>query len=768
MLRTPTEEQSAVIESPSRKLMVLASAGAGKTYVLVERYLWMIQTLDLRPHQILTITFTKKAAAEMKARIVDRLRSEGLFDHAQEAETGPIQTIHSFCERLLRENSLAAGIDPDFEVLPESDQARIRERCFNVAVANADQPEALSLIRQLAGQSEFGQTSPYARLESSVADVLKEFRGSRTRLADLDKLLTSSGLESSFLQVLSASLPPKVRFALGTEPITMDSVPRLKAAYKQASLKIPYYLSGTNVEKYDPAPSRDAVGLLQLVRSAWSELEFELSRRSAVDYAALESKAVDLVSGSLEVKERLSRQYAAMMVDESQDVNPTQYALLNELESEFELFVGDEKQSIYAFRGADVDLFRERSNGVPTLRLSQNWRSNQGIRKFVDDLFDNLWTEYHRMDPKPVLDFNEIELPAYPNVEIWRYADKDVRQTATLVKEFLEADEAPPRATTILVRSGKFAAELHGHLERIGISSQIVGGTEKFYVRMEIRDMANVLRSLHDPYDDFSLLATLRSPLVDLSMDAITLLALQRPVIEAISGELAVSESDKKAMADFASWFGPLSAYADRLNAWEVLSEVFAKSPFLPALARRRGGERMVANVRKLFALATKQPELGAREFAEQIREIQRIAHKEGDAALHDDADQTLTIMTIHKSKGLEFESVILADTHSRLGGRAKSVEANGQLGLVGTKFGRQESLLHRWLSQQRKDRETAEELRVLYVAMTRARNRLAVVAHEKARNSNSLAAVIGQNFDMGPPTPAGLTLRTPRNLETD
>ena len=112
MVRTPTEEQRLVIESPAKQFMVTASAGAGKTFVLVERYLWMIEQLGFEPHEILTITFTRKAAAEMKERIVGRLRSMGQFDRAQIAETGPIQTIHSFCERLLRENSLAAGIDP--------------------------------------------------------------------------------------------------------------------------------------------------------------------------------------------------------------------------------------------------------------------------------------------------------------------------------------------------------------------------------------------------------------------------------------------------------------------------------------------------------------------------------------------------------------------------------------------------------------------------------------------------------------------------------
>lgn len=118
-IRIPTKEQQAVIDAPESAFTVIAAAGAGKTFVLVERYLRHVEDEGLGADQILTITFTKKAAAEMKSRIVGRLRTKGLFDQAQVAETGPIQTIHSFCERLLRENALEAGLDPQFEIMSE-------------------------------------------------------------------------------------------------------------------------------------------------------------------------------------------------------------------------------------------------------------------------------------------------------------------------------------------------------------------------------------------------------------------------------------------------------------------------------------------------------------------------------------------------------------------------------------------------------------------------------------------------------------------------
>ena len=117
-----TDQQPKVVHSQERTLLVRAAAGAGKTRVLTERYLKHVLQDRLAPEQILAITFTRKAAAEMKRRIVARLIENGRYLDAQAAETGPIQTIHGFCERVLREHALEAALDPAFEILSESDQ----------------------------------------------------------------------------------------------------------------------------------------------------------------------------------------------------------------------------------------------------------------------------------------------------------------------------------------------------------------------------------------------------------------------------------------------------------------------------------------------------------------------------------------------------------------------------------------------------------------------------------------------------------------------
>lgn len=744
--------------------MVTASAGAGKTFVLVERYLRLVEQHGLEPHEILTITFTRKAAAEMKERIVNKLRDEGRFEQAQIAETGPIQTIHSFCERLLRENSLAAGIDPGFDIMDEAEKARLEDAAIAKAMisTHTERPQAEALLRHLAGQREHGAASPYARLENAIKRVVGGLRGTQVRLDDLQPLTAPEGLRRVFEQRLLDLQPSEIQIAF-RQQADGSYAERLKAAFKLAGQKAPPFVNGRYSDESTIEMFEHTAGLIQLSIRAWSELEFQMHRRQSFDYALLESKAVNLLIESESTRRRLAQQYRAVMVDEAQDVNPVQHQLLDSLGIERSMIVGDVQQSIYGFRLADVQLFRRRQEEVPHLRLTRNWRSDEGILNFVDDLFSRTWTEhYEPMRVQAEFDPDVIELSAYPGVEIWELPDKDVAQTVEFLLAMQQESGLNLMDVTVLVRFSKFANELHQRLEARGVKSRIVGGTERFYVRLEIRDLANTLKSLADPYDDFALLACLRSPVVGVSLDTIAALALSKPVVEALDTHIPSNLGDKEALDQFRGWFDKLRREADRLSAWEVLSRVMAESGYLPALAAKKGGERMLANVRKLLTLAAKQPELGPIEFSEQIREIQRLAHKEGDAQSDDEGDDMLTIMTIHKAKGLEFNTVVVPDLHRRLGGRAETVEVDARLGLVATKFSKEDNLFHKWLAQERKNREMDEELRVLYVALTRAKQKLCIVAHQKPRHANSLAGIIARELDLGRKTPLGLVRRAP------
>ena len=187
--RVLTSEQKAVVAAEDKSFVVRASAGTGKTTTLVARYLRLVTLDGLRPDQILTVTFTRKAAAEMKRRIVSALVAGGLRDEAQIAETGPIQTIHGFCERVLRECSVDAGLDPDFNILDETEASRRMKGAIQEAIASfVEMPLADELLERLAGKRNYMGNSPHSMLEDSIRDVVGRLRGSTAALADLKEI----------------------------------------------------------------------------------------------------------------------------------------------------------------------------------------------------------------------------------------------------------------------------------------------------------------------------------------------------------------------------------------------------------------------------------------------------------------------------------------------------------------------------------------------------------------------------------------------------
>lgn len=730
--RIPTNEQMAVIEAPDNVFTVVAAAGAGKTFVLVERYLRHIEEEGIGADQILTITFTKKAAAEMKTRIVDRLRSQSLYDQAQVAETGPIQTIHSFCERLLRENSLEAGLDPQFSIMGEAHASRVLVDCIRETLASSldEEPEAEGLLRYLAGRRQgFGDNkSPYGILEIALERVLQELRSGPYSREQLSEWYSDVGaLQTHWEDSIRGQLSTQIQSVLHQSGegslITM-----VQAACKAIGVSVPVWAKGKEDPEAEEESRRHTCGLVQLACAAWWRLEREILRTQALDFAALEVFANRLLVTSEVTRRRLASQYKIVMVDESQDVNPIQYALLENLGSSRMMMVGDAQQSIYGFRQADVRLFQKRSAATSTKRLVKNWRSVEGILNFVDTVFGRLWgVAYKPMNLKSgPMDLESEDRLDFEGVELWRQAAKDTQATALNIGKLI--DEGVRRSDiAVLVRDSIGAQAMQQSLDDAGIPNRIAGGSERFYTRLEVRDLANALRAVADPYDDFALLATLRSPMVGMTLDSIALLGLRAPVVESLESFEPPLAEDLPRLKSFLEWYGPFRKFADRLSAWEVLSELFAQSEYLPALARRAKGDQMLANVRKLLTLAAEEPELGPLEFAERIREIQDLRHKEGDAPADDEDADLVKVMTIHKAKGLEWPVVVLPQTDKRLSGRMRDVVVDPSTGMVATKFSKGQAMAHKYLTEKRKRQDDEEEKRVLYVALTRAQKRLCI-----------------------------------------
>ena len=772
----PTDEQRRVIESDDPHLVVAAAAGSGKTRVLVERFLRLVSQ-GYRPDQILTITYTRKAAAEMKRRIVDELKKAGNAEAAQIAETGPIQTVHGFCERTLRENAIAAKLDPDFEIIEQGDQSALVSRSIteSLALPFAEDEEdsfATELVEALAGRrggAKAGQEqdSPHQVLIDSVSRVISKFRGTSMTVSDLERMAESpEALLATWREQVLDSLPESVREALVPEG-TLDE--QLAGAYKAAKVAKPRWVRPQ--EEPDTVAARHTVALLHLAAAAWRKIEADMTRRAKLDFILLERLAVDLVVQNPSVRARLAKQYPIVFVDEAQDLNPMQYQLLDALTCGHRMLVGDAQQSIYGFRLADVDLFRNhpvRAEIVP-LPLSKNFRSEPGILAFVDAMFKQVWGERYRPmgEDGNVIYLDSAPKPAFDGVELWPLEQRDTSAVARMVAD-LVAEQKQARDVCILVRRSSYGADLLRRLERIGVKAQLVGGTERYFTRMEVRDVANALRALVNPHDDFSLLATLRSPFAGVSLDAITMLAAGEDKKQSVYSQLsdgggvtAIPEDDLRIIAEFRAWFDPMSRYADRLAAWEAIGELYATSPFLEALARRSNHAQLLANVRKLLALATAQPEMGPAEFAERVRETQRLGHREGEAPVDDEGVDAVTIMTIHKAKGLEFPVVVVPETHDQIARPPWGwVMADARMPMVATRFPGGGNIYAEFLSFAEGARGSEEEWRVLYVALTRAKSRLCVVIDPRKR-TDSYAGLMAKHLGFSAEShPLGVRVR--------
>lgn len=765
----PTPEQRAIIECEEASLIVGASAGTGKTTVLVHRYLKHVED-GVDPEAILTVTFTKKAAAEMKGRIVRALRRQGRRREAQKAETGPIQTIHSFCERLLRENAIAAGMDPQFEILSDGEAEEMLTRAIREALSQEawERPEADALIAYLAGSRMARGSSPYGKLEDAIGHAVKELRGSGLDLpAVMEDYTDPDRLSRLFESVILETQPLPVQHYVRSHPEGPFNE-RLQAAYKDWGTQAPRWVGAKSNTEVDHRALGHTAGLMQLVARAWSILEREIEREQTLDFTELESRARRLIERSAPTRERVARQYEVLLADEAQDVNPIQHGLIEALGIPTSMLVGDWKQSIYGFRLADPEIFQGLLRAGDPKSLTQNRRSDPGILDFVDAVFEKLLDpHYERTRPlDSSFDLGSASAPAYDGVEVWDLKVRDAAEVARMVPELIDEHRLAHRDIAILVRNAFFALRLQSELLAIGKPCRVTGGTERYYTRLEVRDLANTLRALGNPYDDFALLAMLRSPIVGLSLDAIALLAQRKPVFLAMQDFESPIEEDQPKLARALEWFLPLSQIADRMAAWEVLGELFAATDYLAGIARRRNGAQMLANVRKLLGLAAESPELGPVEYAEKIREIQRFRHREGDAPAEDETADVITIMTIHKAKGLEFPVVVVPQTHDP-GSKAKDVEIDVRLKLVAAKFEKSPSLYHECLKQRRDEREQDEELRLLYVAMTRAQRRLCVVA-SGAANHGTLAKRIATAVGFGKSPPVGIRVRTPDSRPPD
>jgi ATP-dependent helicase/nuclease subunit A len=759
-VRAPSEEQTAAIDAPG-VVFVSAGAGTGKTTVLVERFVKAVCERGLDVDSLLVITYTERAAGELRARIRCRLAELGRDDLARELDGAWISTIHGFCMRLLKAHPFAAGIDPRFRVLDESQARVLQSEAFETALAGFLSEGDEERVHLLATYGARGLrrmlTGVYETLRAAGRPLVLEL-GERPGLAErLDELReaarclvgdagageTAHATAARALELLEER----------TLPERLLDLSELKARGERAAT---YEEARRGVEQaaLDELAARDR-DLLQELLGAF-ELAYRAAkeRESALDFEDLQLLARDLLRENAEVREQESWRFRSMMVDEFQDTNRLQCELVDllaEAPHDKEIFfVGDEFQSIYGFRHADVQVFRERrehSSGV--LALTQNYRSRPEVLGAINHLFSAEFGEdFQRLEaagrfPDPVFG-TPVELlvtdkASYAGTDVhWRRAE--ARHIARRVQELIDESAAAAGEIVLLFAAGTDAEWYEEELRQLGIPTYRATG-RGYFGQQQVVDLLAYLRLLHNRYDDEALVTVLASPLVGVSNDALVLLrraAPKRPLFQPFEKGLPkeLSPADQQLCRAFLQRYERLAKRASALSLERLLEALVAEHDYDLAALAQWDGRRRYANMRKLARLARSYEELRGPDiegFVRFVGEQEAVGARELEAVAEEEGADAVRLLTIHSAKGLEFKVVIVADA-----GRDRAAPSPDEiLCLPDGRFGfrvadpatgrRRGAFEYDAVREAGREEERAERLRLYYVAMTRAVDRLIV-----------------------------------------
>jgi ATP-dependent helicase/nuclease subunit A len=715
-----TDEQQQAVARRAEPLLVSAAAGSGKTSVLVERFVRAVCDDEIAPGRILAITFTERAAGELRERVRARLLELGERQAARDTEAAFVGTFHGFCARLLRAHPLAAELDPDFAVLEEGLAGRLRERAFQEAV------------RELLSSEREGR-------QGAPLDVLAAYGIDRVQAM----------VEHVYLELRS----------------TGQRFPRLPAP-----ALTPDADAEADADDADAAAVCIVLGeLLELFGLAY---ERRKRARASVDFDDLELLAQQLLERHEPVRSSWSERFELLMVDEFQDTNPRQLAILRALDRGNLFTVGDEFQSIYGFRHADVGLFRARRAELAerggSLSLTRNFRSRMALLDVVNAVFAERFAEFPELvaareataeeglpDLEPAVELllsdargweTHEELAAavaggLPPAPLWRQAE--ARMLAQRVGELVSSGRARAGEVVVLLRATGDLEVFERALQLCGLRTLAAVGT--FWGHQQIGDLLAYLRALANPLDEEALYGVLASPLGGCSRDCLALLAQaahtsRRPVWDtaqsaaAGESELAqrLSAHDLDALAAVCGLIARERVAASRRGVAGLIERAIDATRYREHALALDWGERRLANVHKLLRLARAFEASEGRDlrtFLDHVEYLERAARVEPDAPVEGVEPDAVRLMTVHAAKGLEFPVVCLADLGRQPNARTPDLLLDGErLGVRLMRLDGERStpaLAYDELCAERRAREAEEEDRILYVAMTRARELL-------------------------------------------
>jgi DNA helicase-2/ATP-dependent DNA helicase PcrA len=603
--------QREAVEHGDGPLLVLAGAGSGKTRVLTHRIAYLLATGAARPGEILAITFTNKAAAEMRERVGQLI--------GRSVRAMWVTTFHSACARMLRVDAERLGYSKGFTIYDQADSLRMLKRCLNELGVDPKRFPPRAVQAKISGaKNQLIDAGGYAEMQGSVFE--------------------------------------------------------------------------------------------EVVAEAFPLYEKRMLEANAMDFDDLLVRTVNAIELFEDVRERWRRTFRHVLVDEYQDTNHAQYRLLQLLAGEHRnlMVVGDDSQSIYGFRHADIRNILDFENDFPEaeiVKLEQNYRSTQTILSAANALIERnreglrkeLWTEDAGGDP----------------VQLSELADEheEARWVAGEIERLGEEHGVGRSDVAVFYRTNAMSRVLEDTLNRFDVPYQVIGGT-KFYERAEIKDAVAYLSLLVNPADLVSFQRIVNSPRRGIGNTTQARLASHvnttgMTIWEVIERAEEVPGLSGKAIKSVGRFFEMMAGLRERAEeegpVATLLEAVLNESGYMEALAAERTveAEGRGENLETLIAGAAEfdvEREVEGESDVSPLEEyLQQISLYTEQDALQDSEQQLVTLMTLHNAKGLEYDTVFIVGCEDGAFPHMRALEEGGE----------------------------EEERRLCYVGVTRARKRL-------------------------------------------
>ncbi|PNR98398.1 hypothetical protein X927_08680 [Petrotoga mexicana DSM 14811] len=802
------------IDDPNRNFFISASAGTGKTYILTQYFIKVLEknfpNADIVDN-ILTVTFTNKAASEMKNRIMEEVSNKlvkkppyGIsklewYQYWNEVKINLsrswIKTIDSFCSRIIRENNISMGVDPNFSIISDFQRDREVERSVYSALRVALEIYQDKEIDWL----NFLSTKRKEKIEKYVETLNRE----KTKFKESFKnILSEIGLDK--FEKIIQDIVSNWRIEMSRVLLTND----LELADKELT------------ELY-----KDFLWLVKIISLIASEFYLGLTIDNFLyDFKAVLEKVVEEFENNPDLLKKYQNKFKYIVVDEFQDTNYLQKEIFDKLHTtdNYFFYVGDRKQSIYRFRGADVSVFSrsltEAQNSDEEVllgKLTKNRRSHQQIINFANRLSefslfkrDNL----QMSDIDPTLlenlsfqeeDISEPEIPPQETETIPTLIEDDTKRVKYIIieptddnglnnqenrlaieietlakvikkllgqemdfkvrknnKVYYERRKIEPKDIAVLSKELKNTEKiLRTTFFKYNIPFYIFG-SKSFYNRPEIQAIFAALNSIQNPLNDYQFVRYMMSLLVGMSFQDLSKLVEKRQGSFFETFENMQSEFPE----DVVESYKVLKKYKDLkyyLTPSSILKGIVNDNNYFSKLALTNDPEVSISNIKKLINQAEEYNNM-ANSFSELVRFLKNASNiSEEEASIEDETSNSVKVMTIHKSKGLEFPIVLMIGLHNSISGTKNGSNAEFSIPdatgnryyILNNVYKESVENSDHWLFKWFKNNEfldKTESNRLVYVGITRAKDLLIpiLVSNEKADTLNNFFLTV-KNSDM-------------------